>query len=113
MQDQSHPATKQDAPDPARVYERAKPEKEAGMGRLDNNKATPTDAPDRMEKAVDNAQPPKGVAAEDVVDQRATGREPDHSMLEEEPMDTDQAPQDIHSPRHKRHPRTEGKGGLD
>jgi hypothetical protein len=113
MPDQSHPTSKQQAPDPARTYERAKPEAEAGMGRLDNNKATPTDDPDRAQDAVDNAQEPKGVAAEEVVNQRSTGHEPDHSMLEEEPMDADQAPQDIHDPRQKRHPRTEGKGGLD
>jgi hypothetical protein len=35
-------------PDTARSYERAKPEKEAGMGRLDNNPATPERKPDAL-----------------------------------------------------------------
>ena len=43
-----------DAPDPARSYERARPEEEAGMGRLDNNKAVPIDRPDRSDQAVPN-----------------------------------------------------------
>lgn len=54
---QMRPASKELAPDPATTYERAKPEKEAGMGRLDNNDATPADAPDRMEQAVTHKQP--------------------------------------------------------
>jgi hypothetical protein len=33
-------------------------------------------------------------------------------MKEEEPTDVDLAPTDIHDPRQKRHPRTEGKGGT-
>ena len=37
----------------------------------------------------------------------------DHSMLDEEPDGWDLAPNDIHDPERKRHPRTEGKGGLD
>jgi hypothetical protein len=42
-------------PDPSRSYERAKPEAESGMGRLDNNKSTPTNQPDRPQQAVKNA----------------------------------------------------------
>lgn len=47
------------APDPARVYERAKPEKESGMGRLDQPAQTPECKPDRAEDAVRNAHRPR------------------------------------------------------
>lgn len=59
------------APDPATVYERAKPEKEAGMGRLDNNAFKEEDCEDKMEHAVSNKQPLRQINAEDVVNQRA------------------------------------------
>jgi hypothetical protein len=108
--------------DPARSYERAKPDKESGMGRLDNNmRATPSEDPDRMEQGVKNAQPPRQVNAhDDVVNDRATARpgeaglppQPDHSMKEETPTDPDAAPTDIHDPEQQRHPRREGKGGT-
>ena len=60
-------------PDPARSYERAKPEKEAGMGRMDDvtKGATPTNRPDHPERAADNAHPPRQLNAEDAVDARA------------------------------------------
>ncbi len=107
-------------PDPARSYERAKPEAESGMGRLDNNKSTPTDDPDRMKQGVKNAQPPRQINAEETVDQNRSSKpgaappanQPDHSMHEEPPTDPDLAPADIHDNRNKRHPRTEGKGGT-
>jgi hypothetical protein len=67
---------RQEAPDPARVYERAKPEAEAGIGRLDNNDgATPTRRPDQMGDAVTHAQKARQINAHDVVDERA-GRVP-------------------------------------
>jgi hypothetical protein len=104
MAEEMRPASKQQAPDPATSYERAKPEKEAGMGRLDNNKSVPTDRPDQSEDAVKNKQDPTHqINAQD---------QPDHSMHEEEPTGEDQAPTDIHNPRMKRHPRTEGRGGT-
>src|SRR5687768_8085562 len=53
------------APDPARSYERAKPEAESGMGRMDNNKATPTKQPDRMEQAVTHRQKSQQINADD------------------------------------------------
>jgi hypothetical protein len=132
MADQSTPAERSQAPDPARSYERAKPEAESGMGRLDNNTdATPQRAPDRTPSAVTNQQDPRRqVNAQDVVDDRAkrrpgpqegadehrrsapAARQPDHSMKEEEPDGWDQAPTDIHDPRQQRHPRREGKGGT-
>jgi hypothetical protein len=116
--------------DPARSYERAQPDKESGMGRLDNNmRATPTESPDRMEQAVDNAHPPRQLNAEETVDDRASAQpgepglppqpgkaglppQPDHSMHDEEPNGWDQAPTDIHDPKMQRHPRREGKGGT-
>lgn len=115
--------------DPARSYERAQPDKEAGMGRLDNNmRATPEDNPDRMEQGVTNAQPPRQINAEDVVNDRASAtpgepghpprparpapEQPEHSMHEELGADGDMMPTDIHDPEKQRHPRREGKGGT-
>jgi hypothetical protein len=108
-------------PDPSRSYERAKPEAESGMGRLDNNEATPANEPDRAQQAVKNSQPPRQINAHEVTDENRTNQpgspppprhQPDHSMNEEEPSDVDFAPTDIHDKRKKRHPRTEGKGGT-
>jgi hypothetical protein len=59
------PRDESTAPDTARVYERAKPECESGMGRLDNNKATPADHCDRMIDAVANKQPNRQINSED------------------------------------------------
>ena len=124
MAEQMRPASPQQAPDPSNNYERAHPENEAGMGRLDNNKAVPTDAPDRGEQAVKNKHDgTRQLNAHDAINQRGgpapeqPGRplpdqQPDHSMKEEEPLGWDQAPTDIHDPNQQRHPRTEGKGGT-
>ena len=132
MAEQMRPSSPAKAPDPASSYERAKPDKEAGMGRLDNNKATPTVRQDKMEETVTNRQPPRQLNAHDVVDQRdarpldrptgegrggapassVNARQPDHSMKDEEPLGWDQAPEDIHDPRDQRQPRTDGKGGT-
>lgn len=120
MVEQNRPTSPQQAPDPARIYERAKPEAESGMGRLDNNKAIPTQRPDQAKDAVKHAQPRRQLNADDVVNERAAekpGALPppeavDHSMLEEEPDGWDQAPMDIKNPREKRHPRKEGRGGT-
>ena len=115
------------APDPARSYERAKPEKESGMGRLDNNDdATPTDQPSQLEQTVPNRQDPqRQINAEETEDDRSSrplGQDaasddqpdqPDHSMHDEEPLGWDQAPTDIHDPTMQRHPRREGKGGVE
>ena len=47
------------APDPADVYELAKPMHESGMGRLDNNDdAVPEDRADTIQRAVTNRQDP-------------------------------------------------------
>jgi hypothetical protein len=67
---QMQPASPAEAPDTARTYERAKPEKEAGMGRLDNNEAIPEDCPDKIEAAVTNKQPNRQLNAHDVIDGR-------------------------------------------
>ena len=118
--EQNRPASPEQAPDPANNYERAHPETEAGMGRLDNNKAVPEASPDRQQQAVTNKQDPRRqINAQDTNDvrgeapQEAPAREqPDHSMHEEEPDGWDQAPTDIQDNRQKRHPRTEGRGGT-
>ena len=114
MAEQMRPASREAAPDPSRNYERSHPEAESGMGRLDNNKSTPTQSPDRMDQAVTNKQPSRQLNAHDAINQRGgpAPEQPDHSMHDEEPAGWDQAPQDISDPQQKRHPRTEGKGGT-
>ena len=118
--------SEQNAPDPASSYERAKPEKQSGMGRLDNNKATPSRSADRVKQAVKNKQSNRQINSEDSTDQRAEGRpsssgtkgenpapkQPDHSMKDEEPLGWDQAPTEKQPTRNKRHPRKEGRGGV-
>jgi len=119
--EQNRPASPQQAPDPANSYERANPKNEAGMGRLDNNKAVPEASPDRQEQAVTNKQDPRRqINAQDTINPRGgeaaqeapASEQPDHSMHEEEPDGWDQAPTDIRDNRQKRHPRTEGRGGT-
>jgi hypothetical protein len=62
----THPSDRtSNAPDTARVYERAKPELESGMGRLDNNEGTPARHADRIAHAVPNRQPPRQINAEE------------------------------------------------
>jgi hypothetical protein len=139
MPSQNRPATPQQAPDPATNYERAKPQKEAGMGRLDSpiGGATPEDRSEKArrpddqsrdvnnwDKSASNMQPgDRQLNAHD--DPGGTGgggnpmnqinlapEQPDHSMFDEEPTDADLSPQDIHDPQQRRHPRTGGKGGT-
>jgi len=114
MAEEMRPASKQEAPDPSNTYERSHPENEAGMGRLDNNRAVPADSADKGQQAVTNQQDPtRQINAQDVVNSRGPAKDqPDHSMHEEEPDGWDMAPTDIHDKRHQRHPRTEGKGGT-
>ncbi|HEY7090483.1 MAG TPA: hypothetical protein VH518_20465 [Tepidisphaeraceae bacterium] len=64
--------TRTRAPDPATSYERARPEKEAGMGRLDCDVATPTRRPDMTEQTVRNRSTNRQLNAHDVVDERTT-----------------------------------------
>jgi hypothetical protein len=114
--EQNRPASPQKAPDPSNSYERAHPENESGQGRLDNNKATPQQQPDRQEQAVRNKQDPaRQINAEDTINPRGgepAQEQPEHSMHDEEPDGWDQAPSDIQDNRQKRHPRTEGRGGT-
>ena len=115
MAEQMRPASPQQAPDPSDSYERSHPGREAGMGRLDNNKAVPTEAPDQQQDAVRNKQDPtRQINAQDAVNPHGgpAPEQPDHSMKDEEPLGWDQAPTDIHNPREQRHPRREGKGGT-
>lgn len=116
MAEQMRPSSPQQAPDPSDSYERSHPGREAGMGRLDNDPGTPTDAPDQQEQAVKNRQDgTRQINAHDAVDPRRGGpaaQQPDHSMKDEEPLGWDQAPTDIQNPREQRHPRKEGKGGT-
>ena len=112
MAEQMRPASPDQAPDPSNNYERAHPEREAGMGRMDNNKAIPQQQPDGEQQAVHNKQQPDRQINAQETTGRAAPQQPDHSMNEEEPDGWDQAPTDIHDNRQKRHPRQEGKGGT-
>ncbi len=116
MAEQMRPASKELAPDPSNNYERSHPENEAGAGRLDNNtKATPTPEPDHMAASVGNAQDGSKQINAHEQHQAPVGeapQQPDHSMLDEEPMGWDQAPTGSAPDRERRHPRTGGKGGT-
>lgn len=115
MAEQMRPSSPQNAPDPANSYERSNPGREAGMGRLDNNRATPTNSPDQQQQTVTHRQDPtRQINAHDTVDPRArpAPEQPEQSMKDEEPLGWDQAPTDIQNPREQRHPRREGKGGT-
>ncbi|HSU65557.1 MAG TPA: hypothetical protein VLJ39_01670 [Tepidisphaeraceae bacterium] len=120
---QMRPASPAQAPDPASSYERAKPEKEAGAGRMDNNVGTPARSADKSEQAVTQKQDLRQLNAQDVTSARDTlpadgtairpdPEQPDHSMHDEEPLGWDQAPTDIRNPRDQRQPKTDGKGGT-
>ncbi len=114
MCEQMRPENRKKAPDPSNSYERAHPENEAGMGRLDNDISTPTDRPDQVEQAVSHRQKSHQINAEDSGDQRNHLRpdQPQHSMNGEEPLGWDQAPEDIHNPQNQHQPKTGGKGGT-
>ena len=122
MPEETRPLDKESAPDPSNNYERSHPEREAGMGRLDNNKSTPTQREDQQKETVGNRSSQRQLNAHDVTDSRADGKntatpeiapvQPDHSMHDEEPDGWDQAPNDISDPKQKRHPKTDGLGGT-
>ena len=129
MASKNQPASPEQAPDPSNSYERSHPQRESGMGRLDNNVATPANQPTSGDHAVKNRQPSRQLNAHEVDHERAspddhgetgTGpvpgqRQPEevkHSMHEDEPTGWDQAPTGSTDPSHKRHPRTGGKGGT-
>jgi hypothetical protein len=61
------PLSADEAPDTARVYERARPEAEGGMGRLDNEKGTPTDRADQSFDASHNKHVSRQINCDDVV----------------------------------------------
>ena len=119
MAEQMRPSSNEQAPDPSFNYERSHPDREAGMGRLDNNKnATPADAPDAIKDTVSNKQNPSTqINGQDAGNPQSPATassklppQPDHSMLEEEPLGWDQAPQGKAAPDASRHPRTGGEG---
>jgi len=67
MANDKRPLSADEAPDTARVYERARPEAEAGMGRLDNEKGTPTNRADQSMEASPNKHASRQLNADDVV----------------------------------------------
>ena len=117
MAEQMRPSSPQQAPDPSTSYERSHPGREPGMGRLDNNKATPRNTPDRQGETVPHRQDPgRQINAHDAVNQRGgptpeAPEQPDHSMKDEEPLGWDRAPSEATDRKAQRHPRRDGKGG--
>jgi hypothetical protein len=112
MAEQMRPASKESAPNPAHSYERSDPNREAGQGRLDTDKTTPVQQPDKIQESAPNrSDPSRQVNAHEVI-KGGERREPDHSMFDEETTDPELAPQDIKDPRRQRQPRTGGKGGT-
>jgi hypothetical protein len=63
----SRPLSPAEAPDTARVYERAKPEAESGMGRLEGEKGTPTRGRDKMLEASSNKHRSRQLNSEDAI----------------------------------------------
>jgi len=113
--EQMRPASDQQAPDPSNSYERAHPSR-VSRGKMDAPQNPPQEQADGTPGAVKNQTPTENqINAEDTdkPEQEALPGQPDHSMHDEEPTGWDQAPQNIQDPRQKRHPRTEGKGGLE
>ena len=49
MPSENRPASREQAPDPANSYERAKPEREGGLDRPETDNATPADQKDQQE----------------------------------------------------------------
>ncbi len=113
--EEMRPSSPQQAQDPSHSYERAHPSRESG-GKMDAPQNPPQERPDGTPNAVKNKTPVgKQINSEDTdePEQETLPGQPDHSMKDEEPLGSDQAPQDIQDPRQKRHPRTEGKGGME
>jgi hypothetical protein len=129
--DTSHPVT---PPQTERSYERAIPEAEAGMGRLENNESTPTERPDELPGTVRNAHNPNPRDQEEghqILRNQQRARQtgdsdiairkpdepimpqPDHSMHEEEPLGWDQRPQEATPDERRKHPRPDGIGAIE
>jgi hypothetical protein len=73
--EQMRPASEAKAPDPANVYERAHPENESGMGRLDADKVVPAKRADSLEASVSHKQETtRQLNSDDVVDQRSDAK---------------------------------------
>ena len=68
MAERKRPLTKDEAPDTARSYERAKPEAESGMGRLDADESTPAPCRDKMIDAATNRQGVRQINVEELRD---------------------------------------------
>lgn len=61
------PFSEAELPDPARTYERARPEVESITGRLVHEKTIPSTVRDRIDDAVLNKQPLRQLNADDIV----------------------------------------------
>ncbi|MBV8780392.1 MAG: hypothetical protein JO353_03255 [Phycisphaerae bacterium] len=124
--EQMRPASKEQAPDPANVYERTNPNRESATGQTSAPKPPPATSADKLEQSVPHHQnPARQINAEDSESESAVRKntpqasqsqpdqsQPDHSMHDEPETGWDSAPTDLRNPRQQRHPRTGGKGGT-
>lgn len=89
MAEKTRPLSNADAPDPSFNYERSHPEREAGMGRLDNNKnTTPRRSKDHIADAVTNAQDGSKQLNAHENDQASN---PNHAAANDQPLGWDKA----------------------
>jgi hypothetical protein len=85
------------------------------MGRLDSEKAIPSNTHDSGLEAVTNKQDPRRFeesAGVKSLDKTPPVQQVDHSMHDEEPLGWDQAPMGKARQEDKRQPRTKGNGGI-
>jgi hypothetical protein len=74
MPSQNRPSSKEQAPDPATSYERAKPEKESATGRLDVDKIRPADRKDQHNQAGQKGRPSRQINADQDINQRRSAK---------------------------------------
>jgi hypothetical protein len=112
MAEQMRPTSPKEAPNPAHSYERSDPHREAGMGRLDSDASVPAERRDELQDSAPNrSDPTRQINSEESM-KAGERQDLNRSMREDEPTDTDLAPQDIRDPERKRYPRIGGKGGT-
>jgi hypothetical protein len=74
MPSQNRPASKEQAPDPATSYERAKPEKESETGQLDAPKVAPANQRDHLHGTGQKRRPSRQINADQDLNQRSSSK---------------------------------------
>lgn len=101
MAEQMQPASNDQSPDPSDSYERAHPEHESGMGRLDNNSdATPRESRDHVHDCVKNAHNPDRQinAQEECNPDGPVSLDPEPPVNDDEPPSWDPLPHHVRNP---------------